>query len=72
MSYQDLDKIKEDIQILQYRMGGSEYLIKIMIQKMHPDEVKAIEEEIRKNINQFGSNNPITKILEESLRLLGK
>lgn len=72
MSNQDIDKLKEDVQILQDRMGGAEYLIKIMIQKMHTNEIKQIENDIQSKINEFGANSAIAKILEESLRLLGK
>jgi len=72
MSDQDIDKLKEDVQVLQDRMGGAEYLIKIMIQKMHTNEIAEIEKEIRKNIDQFGANSAVAKILKESLRLLSK
>ncbi|HDG1697542.1 hypothetical protein HII27_21185 [Kluyvera sp. SCKS090646] len=72
MSNQDIDKLKEDVQILQDRMGGAEYLVKILIQKMHTNEIKQIENDIKSNINKFGANSAVAKILEESLRLLGK
>jgi len=70
MSQSDIDKIKEDIEILQYRMGGAEYLIRVLVQRMHENEVKAIESEINQTISNYGANSAVAKVLEESLRLL--
>lgn len=72
MSQNEIEKIKEDIQVLQYRMGGAEYLIKIIVQKMHPNEIAAIETEINNNIQKFGQNSAVADVLNESLRLLNK
>lgn len=72
MSQNEIDKIKEDIRVLQCRMGGAEYLIKIIVQKMHPNEIAAIETEIKNNIQNFGQNSTVADVLNESLRLLNK
>lgn len=72
MTQNEIDKIKEDIQVLQNRMGGAEYLIKVLVQKMHPNEIAQIENEIQKNIQSFGQNSTVVDIFNESLRLLGK
>lgn len=72
MTQNEIDKIKEDIQVLQNRMGGAEYLIKVLVQKMHPNEIAEIENEIQKNIQSFGQNSTVVDIFNESLRLLGK
>lgn len=72
MSQQDIDKLKEDIKILQYRMGGAEYLIRCLVQRMHPNETLAIELEIKDTIAKYGEDSAVAEQLHESLRLLSK
>ncbi|RKJ90604.1 hypothetical protein D7S44_08035 [Pantoea piersonii] len=72
MSQAEIDKIKEDILILQYRMGGAEYLIRTLVQRMHENEIKSVESEINQTIANYGANSAVAKVLEESLRLLSK
>lgn len=72
MSQNEIDKIKDDILVLQYRMGGAEYLIRCLIQRMHPNEIKAIETELNNSISNLPANSQPVNILNESLRLLQK
>ncbi|MCW2484993.1 hypothetical protein J5069_03685 [Candidatus Symbiopectobacterium sp. NZEC127] len=69
---QELEIIKNEIEFLQHRLGGAEYLIKILIQKLPSEEITAIEKIINDNIEIYGSDSVSTDVLNESLRLLGK
>lgn len=69
---QVINKIKEDIEILQYRMGGAEYLIKYLTQRIPDNEIAMIKTEIDDSIKTCGRESVVAKILEESLRLLSK
>lgn len=72
MALSDIDLIKKDIMVLQNRIGGAEFLIKALVLKMHPNEVKAIENEIIEAIQNHGADSAVADILNESLRLLGE
>lgn len=68
----DIEQLKKDLQILQTRVGGAEFVIKQLVQKLHPNEISALENEMKNTINNYGSNSAVTKVMEEGLRLIGK
>lgn len=39
----DIEQLKEDLQILQTRVGGAEFVIKQLVQKLHPNEISALD-----------------------------
>lgn len=71
MSQSEIEKIKEDLQHLQYRVGGAEYLIKVLTKRLSHNELSIIEKEIKETIVNYGGSTSVAKVLEESLRMLG-
>lgn len=67
-----LDGLIEEVKTLQYRVGGAEFIIKSLVQKMSPEELTAVEIEIKEAISNYGSNSAVGEVMHNSLRLLGK
>ncbi|WP_122095678.1 hypothetical protein [Rahnella sp. Larv3_ips] len=66
-----IQDLKDEIETLQYRMGGTEYLIKLLVQKMHPNEIADIKSIMNEAISVHKQDGAVVKVLNEGLRLLG-
>ncbi len=69
---QEIKQMREDIEMLQYRMGGAEYLVKYLTQQLSEDDLRLINKEISEAITNFGEDSTVAKILNESLRILSR
>lgn len=67
-----LNDILEEIKTLQYRVGGAEFIIKSLAQRMSPEELRLVELEIKNAIANYGPDSSVAKLMDNSLRLLGK
>ncbi|EMS7100853.1 hypothetical protein WFP10_10430 [Yersinia enterocolitica] len=65
-----LAKLQGDIEILQNRIGGAEYVIKLLVQKMHQNEIEEMEKIIQESIKNFGEESEVASVMNESLRLI--
>lgn len=65
-----LKRIYDEIEILQSRIGGAEYVIKYLSQKLPPNEINDLIAEMEEAIKNYGEGSAVAKIMDEGLRVL--